>query len=67
MTDAERRRKSDELKRSRGEYRVTTWISAEAYEAMLALTGGKVTRGSVQEIINYALIITAKGEKKGKK
>jgi hypothetical protein len=56
MTSAERRRRSDAAKIARGEYRLTTWISPEAYEAMLVLTGGDMSRGAVQAILNEALL-----------
>jgi hypothetical protein len=59
QTLAERRKRSDDEKRKRGEVRVTAWISPEAAHALEWLTRGKKARGAVADALNEALITCA--------
>ncbi len=56
MSPAERRRKSDEEKRHRGEVRITAWISADAAAALMVLTEGRTERGAIKTAIEQALV-----------
>ncbi|MDF0506843.1 hypothetical protein POK33_39510 [Burkholderia cenocepacia] len=67
LSPMERRLRSDAAKLARGEHRLTTWVSAEAQEAMNTITGGDTSRGAVQGAVNSALIYYADRLNKRKK
>lgn len=56
MTQPQRRKRSDDLKRERGEERLTMWLSPEASKALNQITGGSKERGVIQAAVNNALL-----------